>query len=56
MFDKIFEFERALANRAQGDPPMLTASAANFGMIAGTWMHHELDDMIRHAWAWYQKK
>jgi UDP-glucose 4-epimerase len=39
-----------------GDPPVLTASAAKFGMVAGTWMHHELDDMIRHAWNWYQKK
>jgi UDP-glucose 4-epimerase len=36
-----------------GDPPMLTASAAKFGMAAGEWKHHELDDMIRHAWVWY---
>ena len=36
-----------------GDPPMLTASAAKFGMVAGEWRHYELDDMIRHAWAWY---
>ena len=39
-----------------GDPPMLTASAAKFGMTAGIGMQYELDDMIRHAWAWYQKK
>ena len=39
-------------NRA-GDPPVLTASAAKFGLVAGKWKHHELDDMIRHAWAWY---
>jgi UDP-glucose 4-epimerase len=38
-----------------GDPPMLTASAAKFGMTAGTWKHHELHDMISSAWAWYQK-
>ena len=38
-----------------GDPPMLTASAAKFGMIAGAWKHHGLDDMIRHAWAWYNR-
>jgi UDP-glucose-4-epimerase GalE len=38
-----------------GDPPMLTASAAKFGMVAGTEMQYELDDMIRHAWAWYNK-
>lgn len=38
-----------------GDPPTLTASAAKFGMVAGNWMHHELDDMIRHAWTWYAR-
>ena len=38
-----------------GDPPMLTASAAKFGMVAGTWQHHELHNMISSAWAWYQK-
>ena len=36
-----------------GDPPQLTASAAKFGMVAGEWRHYTLDDMIRHAWAWY---
>jgi UDP-glucose 4-epimerase len=39
-------------NRA-GDPPILTASAAKFGLVAGEWKHHDLDHMIRHAWAWY---
>jgi len=38
-----------------GDPPMLTASAAKFDMIAGSWRHYELDSMISHAWAWYTK-
>jgi UDP-glucose 4-epimerase len=36
-----------------GDPPQLTASAAKFGLVAGSWQHHTLDDMIQHAWAWY---
>ena len=36
-----------------GDPAMLTASAAKFGMVAGSWIHHDLADMIRHAWKWY---
>jgi len=36
-----------------GDPPMLTASADKFNAVAGTWQAHDLDDMIRHAWAWY---
>jgi UDP-glucose 4-epimerase len=39
-----------------GDPPQLTASAAKFGMVAGEWRHYELDDMIQHAWAWYNRK
>jgi UDP-glucose-4-epimerase GalE len=36
-----------------GDPPQLTASSAKFDMVAGAWRHYELDDMIKHAWAWY---
>lgn len=42
-----------LGEKRAGDPPVLTASAAKFGLVAGKWKHHELDDMIRHAWAWY---
>jgi UDP-glucose 4-epimerase len=38
-----------------GDPPVLTASAAKFGMVAGNWKQYELDDMIQHAWKWYTK-
>jgi len=38
-----------------GDPPMLTASAAKFGIAAGAWRHYDLDAMIQHAWAWYNK-
>lgn len=36
-----------------GDPPVLTASVAKFGSIAGNWKQYSLTDMIRHAWAWY---
>ena len=39
-----------------GDPPVLTASAAKFGMAADHWIHYDLDDMIWDAWKWYQKK
>jgi UDP-glucose 4-epimerase len=42
-----------LGKPREGDPPMLTASAAKFGLVAGEWKHHDLEDMIRHAWAWY---
>jgi len=38
-----------------GDPPVLTASAAKFGLVAGNWKQYELDDMIAHAWKWYNK-
>ena len=39
--------------RRVGDPPMLTASADKFNLVAGAWRHHDLDAMIQHAWAWY---
>jgi UDP-glucose 4-epimerase len=45
-----------LEARRAGDPPELRASAAKFGMVAGAWRHHTLDDMIQHAWAWYVRK
>jgi UDP-glucose 4-epimerase len=43
----------AVGSQRVGDPPMLTASADKFNAVAGTWQLHNLDDMIRHAWAWY---
>jgi UDP-glucose 4-epimerase len=42
-----------LGEARPGDPPMLTASAAKFSMVAGEWRNYELDDMIRDAWNWY---
>ena len=39
-----------------GDPPSLIASSAKFDMIAGAWRHYSLDDMIQHAWTWYNRK
>ena len=41
--------------RRAGDPPELTASPAKFDMVAGAWRHHNLDSMIKHAWAWYNR-
>jgi len=38
-----------------GDPPILTASADKFQAVAGAWRQYQLDDMIQHAWAWYNK-
>ena len=44
-----------LGEQRAGDPPMLTASAAKFGLVAGTWRQHTLDAMIQHAWNWYTR-
>lgn len=43
----------AKGEQRAGDPPMLTASAAKFDAVSNDWRNYELDDMIRHAWAWY---
>jgi UDP-glucose 4-epimerase len=45
-----------LGEARPGDPPMLTASAAKFGLVAGAWQHYSLDDMIQHAWNWYVRQ
>jgi UDP-glucose 4-epimerase len=44
-----------LGDARPGDPAVLTASAAKFAQVAGSWRQFELDDMIRHAWAWYNQ-
>ena len=41
--------------RRVGDPPELTATSKKFDAVAGAWRHHDLDSMIQHAWAWYNK-
>jgi UDP-glucose 4-epimerase len=38
-----------------GDPPILTASDDKFKEHIGEWRHFNLDEMIAHAWAWYNK-
>jgi UDP-glucose 4-epimerase len=35
-----------------GDPMTLTANASRFESVAGPWRQHNLENMIRHAWAW----
>lgn len=40
-------------DRRAGDPPELTATSKKFDLVAGAWRHHDLDDMIQHAWNWY---
>ena len=41
-------------NRA-GDPGMLTADAGKFAQVSGWGPKYNLEDMIRHAWAWYTR-
>lgn len=36
----------------EGDPGVLVADASKFNKLA-SWKQHDLDDVIRHAWAWY---
>ena len=38
-----------------GDPAHLTANPGKFDVLAGAWRHYTLDDMIQHAWTWYNK-
>jgi UDP-glucose 4-epimerase len=45
-----------LGQARAGDPPVLTASAAKFGMaVDRAWQKHTLHDMISHAWTWYNR-
>jgi UDP-glucose 4-epimerase len=41
--------------RREGDPAMLTADADKFMNISSWKPQHGLEDMIRHAWAWYTR-
>ena len=41
--------------RRAGDPAVLTASSAKFSVAADWQAQFGLDDMIQHAWAWYNK-
>ena len=42
-------------NRRPGDPAVLTASADKFTQVAGPWRKYNINDMITHAWSWYQQ-
>lgn len=39
-----------------GDPAVLTASSAKFDQFCPSWKMYSLDDMITHAWKWYNRK
>jgi UDP-glucose-4-epimerase GalE len=42
-------------NPRSGDPAVLTANSDKFSKVFPGWRTHTLDDMIRHAWAWYNR-
>mgnify|MGYP007083440353 FL=1 len=41
-----------VADRREGDPAVLTASADQFNQLV-SWQQYKLADMIQHAWNWY---
>lgn len=38
-----------------GDPAVLTASPEKFNQVCPNWKQFSLNDMIKHAWAWYNR-
>jgi UDP-glucose 4-epimerase len=44
-----------VGDNREGDPAVLTASADKFGQVYKDWQKYTLDDMISHAWKWYNK-
>jgi UDP-glucose 4-epimerase len=42
--------------RRQGDPSLLTADATKFSTHAGWKPKYNLNNIVAHAWAWYNKK
>jgi UDP-glucose 4-epimerase len=41
--------------KREGDPAILTADAGKFTKVSGWQPKFTLEDMIRHAWAWYNQ-
>jgi UDP-glucose-4-epimerase GalE len=42
-----------VGEKRPGDPPVLTASADRFNRYTSEWKQFNLEDIVRHAWAWY---
>lgn len=49
------DLEYATGPRRPGDPAMLTADASKFMSVSGWRPHWGLEDILRHAWAWYTR-
>ena len=44
-----------VGEKRAGDPPVLTASADKFNRYTTEWRKYDLDTIVRHAWAWYNR-
>jgi UDP-glucose 4-epimerase len=44
-----------VGEKRAGDPPTLTASADRFNRYTTEWKKFGLEEIIQHAWAWYNK-
>jgi len=44
-----------VGEKRAGDPPVLTASADQFNRYTTEWKRYNLEDIVRHAWAWYAR-
>jgi len=45
-----------IGKRREGDPPVLIASSEKIKRVLGWEPKFHLEDMLQHAWAWYQKR
>jgi UDP-glucose 4-epimerase len=50
------EISVAIGPAREGDPAVLTADAGKFNQITGWQSTYSLNDMVKHAWAWYNKQ
>jgi UDP-glucose 4-epimerase len=44
-----------VGERREGDPPVLTANADQFGRYSHDWKQYNLLDIVQHAWKWYNR-
>ena len=44
-----------VGEKRPGDPPMLTASADRFNQFSADWNRYNLNDIMTHAWTWYNR-
>jgi len=45
----------SIGGERKGDPATLTADADKFTQVAGWAPKYQLEDIVRHAWAWYNQ-